>query len=57
MKKKTYEAPRVLKTVTFLMESNLLSGSVVDKDTNVKSMGQKEITYDFSSSSFNQEWE
>lgn len=57
MKKKAYEAPRVLKTVTLLRESILLKGSVVTKDTEIKSMGQKEITYDFSGSSFNQEWE
>lgn len=57
MKKKVYTAPRVLKTLPVEMEHDLLSGSVVTKDTRVKTTGQEVVSYDFSQPSFNQEWE
>jgi hypothetical protein len=55
--KKIYQSPCVLKTLPLEMESNLLAGSVVTKDTGVKSTGQEVTTYDFSGTQFNQEWE
>ena len=52
-----YSSPAVLKEVPICFETRLLAGSVVTKDTGVKTAGQEVSTYDFSSSSFNQEWE
>lgn len=57
MKKKKYISPRVLNTENVQLEDNLLAGSVVDKNTEVKTTGQEVVSYDFSGSSFNQSWE
>ena len=54
---KKYLAPRVLNTVDVLLEEDFLAGSVVTKDTEVKTTGQEVVTHDFSNSSFNQVWE
>ena len=57
MNKKKYLAPRVLNTVDVLLEEDFLAGSVVTKDTQVKSTGQEVVSHDFSDTSFNQVWE
>ena len=57
MNMKKYLAPRVLNTVDVLLEEDFLAGSVVTKDTEVKTTGQEVVTHDFSNSSFNQVWE
>lgn len=57
MKKKMYLAPCVLKAVTVEPGASLLAGSVVTKDTGVKTVGQEEVTFDFSATTFNQDWE
>ena len=57
MNKKKYLAPRVLNTVDVLLEEDFLTGSVVTKDTQVKSTGQEVVSHDFSDTSFNQVWE
>jgi hypothetical protein len=55
--RKKYSSPAVLKEVPICLKTQVLAGSVVTKDTGVKTTGQEVSTYDFSSSSFNQEWE
>ena len=57
MNMKKYLAPRVLNTVDVLLEEDFLAGSVVTKDTEVKTTGQEVVSHDFSDSSFNQVWE
>lgn len=57
MKKKMYEAPSVLKAVAVELGANLLAGSVVTEDSGVKTVGQEEVTFDFSGTTFNQQWE
>ena len=58
MSKKMYRAPGVLKTVTVLLEKDLLAGSVVNKNTKVQTKGQEVVSYDFSDgTTFNQTWE
>ena len=57
MKKKTYEAPRVLKTVTFVMGNPILTGSVAKNVSSVKSMGQDVEVYNANDVSFNHEWD
>lgn len=57
MNKKKYLAPCVLKTVEVLSEEDILAGSVVTKDSEIKTTGQEVVEYDFSDSSFNQVWE
>ena len=57
MNKKKYLAPRVLNTVDVLLEEDFLTGSVVTKDTQVKTTGQEVVSHDFSDTSFNQVWE
>jgi hypothetical protein len=57
MSKAVYQAPAVLRVVSFEPETNLLKGSVVNQDTGVKSVGQDVENYDFSGSSFNQDWD
>ena len=53
-----YRTPGVLKTVTVLLEKDLLAGSVVNKNTKVQTKGQEVVSYDFSNASdFNQTWE
>ena len=56
MKQKGYQSPCVLKTLSLEMQSNLLAGSVVTKDTQIKNVGQETVSYDFSNPQFNQEW-
>lgn len=57
MDKKKYLAPCVLKTVEVLSEEDILAGSVVTKDSEIKTTGQEVVEYDFSDTSFNQVWE
>lgn len=57
MNKKKYLAPCVLNTVDVLLEEDFLTGSVVTKDTQVKTTGQEVVSHDFSDTSFNQVWE
>ena len=57
MSKRMYKTPVVLKTVTVCLERDLLGESLVTKDTKVQTKGQDVVSYDFSGSSFNQEWE
>lgn len=57
MSKKMYRAPGVLKTVTVLLEKDLLAGSVVNKNSAVQTKGQEVVPYDFQTSDFNQVWE
>lgn len=58
MYKKQYLAPCVLNTVEVFAEEDILTASVVTKDTEVKTTGQEVVPYDFSeSSTFNQVWE
>ena len=54
---KKYLAPCVLKIVPVLLEEDILAGSVVTADTEVKTTGQEVKSYDFSETSFNQVWE
>ena len=54
--KKNYEAPAILRTTPFRMESTILAGSIVDKAT-VVSQGQQVDTYNFESNEFNHTWE
>ena len=57
-RKLKYIAPDILKQVSVCLEDGILAGSVVTKDTSIKTAGQQTETYDFSdSSSFTQEWE
>ena len=53
---KYYQAPRVLNEQHVELESDLLTGSVVKTNTEVKTTGQKVDTYDFSAPQFNQDW-
>ena len=57
MSKRMYRTPGVMKTVDVQLEKDLLAGSVVKKDTKVQTKGQEVASYDFSQSSFNQDWE
>lgn len=57
MSKRIYKTPSVLKTVTVCLEKDLLGASVVNKESKVQTKGQEVVSYDFSQSSFNQEWE
>jgi len=57
MNKHQFESPAILKVIPVAMESAILSGSVVTKDTAVKTTGQKVYSYDFTDTSFNQDWE
>lgn len=56
MRKECYQTPRVLKTVTVLLERGLLD-SLITKDSRVRTMGQEVINKDFSGPSFVQEWD
>lgn len=55
-KMNTYQTPRVLQDLPLELESEILAGSVSEKTT-VKSTGQEVEEYDFSTTSFNQDWE
>lgn len=58
MDKKKYLAPCVLKSVEVLSEEDILTGSVVTKDSQARTTGQEVVSYDFSDdTSFNQVWE
>ena len=54
--KKKYLAPCVLKTVTVLLEDEILAGSVVN-NSQVVSAGQEVETYNFEQPEFNHQWE
>lgn len=57
-KKLTYTAPVVLDDLALELEAEILGASVVVEDqTTVETTGQEIQTYDFSDSSFNQNWE
>lgn len=56
-KKLNYIAPDILKQVSVYLENGILAGSVVTKDSNIKTAGQQTEAYDFSDPSFNQVWE
>ncbi|MBR4525005.1 MAG: hypothetical protein IKP15_05610 [Bacteroidales bacterium] len=57
-KKLTYTAPVVLDDLALELEAEILGASVVVEDsTTVETKGQEIQTYDFSDSSFNQNWE
>ena len=56
MKRIDYTAPCVLRQVSICAETGLMAGSIVDK-ASVTSVGQEVDTYDFSTESFNHEWE
>jgi hypothetical protein len=52
-----YIAPSIIKTVSVDLETEILAGSTVHHDSEVKTIGQEVVTMDFSQSSFNQEWD
>jgi len=52
-----FESPAVLKVVRIAQESEIMAGSVVTGDSKVRTAGQEVQDYDFSDTSFNQEWE
>lgn len=56
MLKRDYTKPCVLNALPMEMQSNLLAGSTVTKDTQIKNVGQETVSYDFSNPQFNQEW-
>lgn len=56
-KKLNYIAPGIIKQVSVCLENGILAGSVVTKDSSIKTAGQQTETYDFSDPSFNQVWE
>lgn len=56
-KAKFYEAPAVRTGVGFLGSGPILASSVVTSKSKVRTTGQEVVTYDFSGSEFNQEWE
>ena len=57
MKLKRYIAPCVKKLVAVEVETDLLAGSVVTPDTQVRATGQQVDSYDFSDTQFNQNWD
>ena len=58
VKKMTYMAPVVRKRISVELETAILTGSVVNKDSNIQTAGQKVETFDFSdASTFNTSWE
>ena len=54
---KKYIPPAILKEVTINVSHDLLSSSVVTSDTEVESMGQEVVDYEFSSYGWNLDWE
>jgi hypothetical protein len=56
MKKPKYIPPEVLQRVSLELEEGILTGSVADSTT-VQTAGQEVETYNFSSDSFNHDWE
>jgi hypothetical protein len=56
MKKPEYVLPLVLQKVSLELEEGILAGSVADSTT-VQTAGQEVETYNFSSDSFNHDWE
>lgn len=54
---KRYIAPAIIKKVSIELETEILAGSTVQPNSEVKTMGQEVVTMDFSQSSFNQEWD
>ena len=57
-KKLTYTAPVVLDDLALELEAEILGASVVvEGETTVETTGQEFESYDFSDSSFNQNWE
>ena len=57
MKKQKYKAPCILKRVTVQLEAGFLQGSVVTKNTEIETAGQKVQERDFQNSGFNSVWE
>ncbi len=58
VKKSLFESPAIVKVVHVAYENDILTGSVVKtSETEVKTNGQEVKSYDFSGTSFNQDWE
>ncbi len=56
--KPLFESPAIVKVVHVAYENDILTGSVVrTSETEVKTNGQEVKSYDFSDTSFNQDWE
>ena len=55
--KSVYHSPSVLREVTVLLENSLLAESVVNKNTDIQTTGQKVQSVDFSAPTFNHQWE
>ncbi len=49
-----YSPPKIINTVDIYLENDLLTGSVVEKETEVESTGQEIVNHDMSG--FTQEW-
>ena len=56
MGKVCYQAPRVLKTTTVMLEKSFLE-SVMKGNSKVKTTGQEVVNKDFSGSNFVQDWD
>jgi hypothetical protein len=58
VKKSLFESPAIVKVVHVAYENDILVGSVVKGGkTEVQTTGQQVKSYDFSDTSFNQDWE
>ena len=57
LRKRRYISPAIIRTVSVELENEILAGSTVQPDSEVKTVGQEVVTMDFSQSSFNQVWE
>lgn len=51
-----YSKP-LIKKIVLLTKSDILSGSIVEANTEITIMGQEVIDFDFSDTEFNWEWE
>ena len=54
--KEKYLSPVIKERVSLFLEGQILTGSVVNKDTSVQTKGQEVVQYDFSTSGFNSSW-
>ncbi len=57
MRKERFESPAVIQVLELDYDREIMAGSVVTVDSEVKTTGQEVKTYDFSDTSFNQDWE
>jgi len=55
--KRIYKAPAILRSVMVQMETPILVGSVVTRETTIETAGQTVEKRDFSESGFNNVWE